>query len=141
MANQTIINSEQGPDVHDGIVFSVKYLRNIFRTLFNKCILRVLLLTDDQRLLIVTFFKVHSANINSAEGMIISSLSEMSATPPFRRFVFVNRELNRDRHLEVIAQEFLSIELTDDILPRDQIDAVVRHIRSRFNKSIQHLDL
>src|SRR5215213_2968653 len=129
MTDQTFIRCVQESDVRDGIVFRVNYLRNIVRALFHTRIVRVLLFTHDQRVFVITFRKVHSANINNAVGMRIYSLNEMSATPPFRRFVFVNHEQDSDRHLEVVAQEISSVELTEEYLTKDGIDAIAGYIK------------
>jgi hypothetical protein len=129
MTDQRFIRCVQEPDVRDGIIFIVKYLRNFVRTLFHTRTVRILLFSHDQRVFVIAFRKVHSASINNAVGMRLYSLNEMSATPPFRRFVFVNHEQDSDRHLEVVAQEISSVELTEEVLTKDGIDAVARYIK------------
>lgn len=116
MTDQTFIRNLQEHDFHDGVVFRVAYRNNVLRSLFNKREVTILVNTQDLRLFTIGFQNIQAAIINQAEGMVLSSISEMSATPPFRRFVFVNREKQTDSCLEVVAQGISITELTDDDL-------------------------
>lgn len=67
-----------------------KYRKNILRSILNNRELSVVILTYGQRLFVISFSKVRSGTIHNVEGMMLYALAEMSAEPPFRRFVFVN---------------------------------------------------
>ena len=79
--------------------------------------------------------RVRSASITNAPGMRLYALKEMYETPPFRRFLFVDAEEKSDRHLEVVAQEISSVELTEEFIPRE---AFVR-LRNRYPRQRKHL--
>ena len=68
--------------------------------------------TYDERLFVIEFGRVRSATIPNVEGMMLYALSEMYATPPFRRFVFVDWEDETNRYFEVVSREISSVELT-----------------------------
>lgn len=87
-----------------------------------------MVLTYDERLFVIDFRKVRSASITDVKGMRLYSLSEMSAAPPFRRFVFVDWDEESNRHLEVVAQKISSVELTEDFVP----GVAVAHLRKLF---------
>ena len=131
MTEPTFVNYIQEPDVHDGIVVSATYRKGILRSILNKREVNVLVLTYEQRLFIITFGRVHSAIINNVEGMMLYSLTEMSAESPFRRFVFVNWYDGEESHreLEVVAREISSVELTEDFIPKEAIE----ELRNKFS--------
>ena len=83
------------PDLHDGIILRVEK---------NGDELRVLVKAYDGRLHVITFLQVHSAEMHGPEGMMLYSLSEMTADPPYRRFEFTNWEEDDDRFLRVLAK-------------------------------------
>jgi hypothetical protein len=60
--------------------------------------------------------------------MRLYALSEMQATPPFRRFAFADWEEERERHCEVVAREITSTELTEDFVRKEAI----AHLRNLF---------
>jgi len=89
MSEQTFIGYIQEPDVHDGVIIRARYKSGFLRSLFDKRVVLVVVLTYDERLFVIEFGRVRSASITNVEGMRLYSLSEMYATPPFRKFVFV----------------------------------------------------
>lgn len=118
----------------DGFIINAQYLSNILRAVFNNRIVRVLLLTYDQRLFVIGSSKVRSASITNVEGMRLYSISEMYATPPFRRFVFVSSEQeDSDSKSEVLAREISSVELTEDYVSKDAI----AHLRKLFPQKLR----
>ena len=130
MSEQRFIGYIQEPDVHDGVIISATYKSGFLRSLFDKRKVQVLVLTHEERLFGIWFTRVRSANIRNADGMRLYSISEMHATPPFRRFVFVDWEEPSDRHCEVVAREIASAEITEDFVPKE---AIV-HLRKLFPK-------
>ena len=80
-------------------------------------------------LFVVRFSRVRSASIRDEVGMRLDSLGEVHATPPFRRFVFVDSEEKSDRHCEVVPREIVSTEMTEDV----HKEAIV-HLRNPFPK-------
>lgn len=129
MSEQRFIGYIQEPDVHDGVIVGATYKSGFLRSVFDKRVLVVLVLTYEERLFVIQFSRVRSASIRNVDGMRLYSLSEMHATPPFRRFVFVDWEEKSDRHCEVVAREIVSTEMTEEI-PRE---AIV-YLRNRFPK-------
>lgn len=74
----------------------------------------------------VIFSKVASIEAERPEGMMLYAISEMSCTPPLRRFVFANwygaedsydtadpRTSEWNRRLEIVAEHFSVIPLND----------------------------
>jgi len=53
----------------------------------------------------IRFQGVASIAANRAEGMMLYALSEMTAPPPLRRFVFANWDEDDDAFLEIVAAE------------------------------------
>lgn len=135
MSEQTFISYIQEPNIHDGVIVTASYKSGFLRSLFNKRVAMVLILTDDDRLFSIHFARVRSASITNAPGMRLYALKEMYETPPFRRFLFVDAEEKSDRHLEVVAQEISSVELTEEFIPRE---AFVR-LRNRYPRQRKHL--
>lgn len=88
------------------------------------------MLTHEERLFVIRFSRVRSANIMNADGMRLHSLSEMHATPPFRKFVFVDSDEKSNRHCEVEAREIDSTEMKEDFVPKEAI----MHLRKLFPK-------
>src|SRR5829696_3702081 len=134
MSEQTFIGYIQEPDVHDGVIIRARYKSGFLRSLFDKRVVLVVVLTYDDRLFVIEFGRVRSASITNVEGMRLYSLSEMYATPPFRKFVFVDSEEKSNRNFEVVSREISSVELTEDFVPGD----AVRHLRNLFPRQ-RHL--
>jgi hypothetical protein len=130
MSEQGFIGYIQEPDVHDGVIITATYKSGFLRSIFDKRVVLVVVLTYDERLFIIRFSRVRSANITNVEGMRLYSLSEMHETPPLRRFVFVDWEEESNRHFEVVAREISGTEMTDDFVPKE---AIV-HLRNLFPK-------
>src|SRR5262245_42341594 len=128
MSEQTFIGYIQEPDVNDGVIIGTGYKSGFLRSIFDKCVVTVVVLTYDDRLVSIHFGRVRSASITNAEGMRLYSLNEMSATPPLRRFLFVDAEEKSNRNVEVVAREIASVELTGDIIPRDEVVRRLRHL-------------
>ena len=93
------------PDVHDGVILRVEK---------NGDVLRVLVKANDGRLHVITFLQVHSAEMHEPEGMILYSLSEMTADPPYRRFEFTNWEEDGGGSLQVLAKEIVCCEIGEE---------------------------
>ena len=55
---------------------------------------------------VVLFEGVDEIEQNVPEGMELYSLSEMSATPPFRKFVFANNVEEHPGLLSIVAKDF-----------------------------------
>lgn len=130
MSEQRFIGYIQEPDVHDGVIVSATYKSNFLRSVFDKRVLVVLVLTYEERLFVIRFSRVRSTSIRNVDGMRLYSLSEMHATPPFRSFVFVDWEETSNRHCEVVARDIVSTEMTEDFVPKE---AIV-HLRNLFPK-------
>lgn len=130
MSEQTSVRYIQEPDVHDGVIIAARYKSGFLRAVFDKRVVVVVILTYDERLFSIKFGRVRSTNIINAEGMRLSSLKEMYAAPSCRRFLFVDSEEKSNRHLEVVAGEISSVELTEDFVPRD---AIV-HLRNLYHR-------
>ena len=130
MSEQRFIGYIQEPDVHDGVIVKATYQNGFLRSVFDKRVVLVVVLTYEDRLFVIRFSRVRSASIINADGMRLYSLSEMHATPPFRRFVFVDSEAKSNRHCEVVAREIASTEMTEDFVPKE---AIV-HLRNLFPK-------
>lgn len=121
VSEQGFIGYIQEADVHDGVIITATYKSDFLRSVFDKRVVLVLVLTYDERLFLIRFSRVCSANITNVEGMRLYSLTEMHERPPFRRFVFVDREEESNRHLEVVAREIRSTEMTEDFVPKEAI--------------------
>lgn len=121
MSEQTFVGYIQEPDVHDGVIIKARYKNGFLRSVFDKREVVVMVLTYEKRLFGIFFRGVRSASITNVEGMRLYSLSEMYATPPFSRFVFVDWEEESNRHLEVVAREISSVELTEEFVPKEAI--------------------
>lgn len=129
MSDQRFIRYIQEPDVHDGVIINATYKSGFLRSIFDRRVVGVVVLTYEERLFVIQFSRVRSANITNVKGMRLYSLSEMHAQPPFRRFVFVDWEEESERHLEVLAREIASTEMTEHV-PKE---AIV-HLRNHFPK-------
>jgi hypothetical protein len=130
MSEQRFIGYIQEPDVHDGVIVKATYKSGFLRSVFDKRVVMVLVLTYEERLFVIRFSRVRSASIMNVDGMRLYSLSEMHATPPLRRFVFVDSEEKSNRHCEVVAREIAITEMTEDVVPKE---AIV-HLRHLFPK-------
>ena len=119
MSEQTFVCYIKEPDVHDGVIVGAGYKSGFLRSIFDRRSVTVVVLTRDDRLFVISFGKVRSASITNAEGMRLDALNEMSATPPFRRFLFVDSEETSNRHFEVVAREISSVEMTEDLIPKE----------------------
>lgn len=128
MSDQTFIGYIQEPNIHDGVIVEARYKSGLLRSIFDKRVVVVVVLTYDQRLFVIEFRRVRSASITNVKGMRLYSLTEMNATPPFRRFLFVDSEEKSNRHCEVVAREISSVELTEDFVPREAVE----HLRNLF---------
>jgi hypothetical protein len=93
------------PDIHDGTVLDVEQ---------SERMAKVHLRGASGRNWIAEFQNVHAIRSITPIGMLLYSLSEMSAVPPVRRFVFVNwysKEIEDEREeskrmLEIDAENF-----------------------------------
>lgn len=128
MSEQRFIGYIQEPDVRDGVIIEGEFKSGFLRSVFDKRVVRVMVLTYDERLFVIEFRGVRSANVTNVKGMRLHSLKEMYATPPFRRFLFIDSEEENNRHIEVVAQEISSVELTEDFVSKDAI----AHLRNLF---------
>lgn len=130
MSEQEFIGYIQEQDLHDGVIVTATYKSGFLRSVFDKRVVLVVVLTYEERLFVIRFGRVRSANIINVDGMRLYSLSEMRATPPFRRFVFVDSEEKSNRHCEVVAREIASTEMTKDFVPEEAIE----RLRNLFPK-------
>jgi hypothetical protein len=122
MSEQRFIGYIQEPDVRDGVIIATEFKSGFLRALFDKRVVLVIVLTCDERLFVITFRGVRSASITNVKGMRLHSLKEMYATPPFRRFLFVDSEEENNRDVEVVARDISSVELTEDFIPKEAIE-------------------
>jgi hypothetical protein len=130
MSEKRFIGYIEEPDVHDGVIVTATYKNGFLRSVFDKRAVLVLVLTHEERLFVIRFSRVRSANIMNADGMRLYSLSEMHAPPPFRKFVFVDSDEKGNRHCEVEAREIASTEMKEDFVPKEAI----MHLRKLFPK-------
>lgn len=65
----------------------------------------------DGHLYAFTFDGVKSLKSFEAEGMMLYSLTEMTAVPPLRRFVFTNWDEEAEGFLDLVAVEITSREI------------------------------
>lgn len=122
MSEEKFIGYIQEPDVHDGVIVKATYKSGFLRSVFDKRVVLVVVLTDEKRLFVIRFGRVRSASIINVDGMILYSLSEMYATPPLRKFVFVDWEDESNRRCEVVAREIESTEMTEDFVGKEAIE-------------------
>ena len=85
------------PDIHDG---------TILRVSVDGKTAEVILEGYSSREHAVVFEGVQELEMNEPEGMLLYSLSEMRATPPFRKFVFTNNEEDSRKFLSILATGF-----------------------------------
>jgi len=85
------------PDLHDGVVSRVSVSGNTAEVVVEGF---------SGREHVILFQGVESVEMNAPEGMLLYSLSEMRASPPFRRFVFTNNEEDHPGCLSVLALDF-----------------------------------
>lgn len=121
MSEQEFIGYIQEPDVRDAVIIEAEFKSGLLRSVFDKRVVRVMVLTYDDRLFVIAFRGVRSASITNVKGMRLHSLKEMYATPPFRRFLFVDSEEENNRYVEVVAREISSVEMTGDFVSEDAI--------------------
>ena len=93
------------PDVHDGTILRIHH---------NGASARVLVKAYDGRLYAFTFSGVQSLKSVEAEGMMLYSLTEMTAVPPLRRFVFTNWNEEAEGVLDLVALEITSGEIVEE---------------------------
>jgi hypothetical protein len=93
------------PDVHDGIILRLQHSGASARVLVKAC---------DGHLYAFEFDGVQSLKSFDAEGMMLYSLTEMTAVSPFRRFVFTNSDEEADGVLELVALEITSREIAEE---------------------------
>jgi hypothetical protein len=103
---QSFLRYLSNDDVHDASVRAVTR---------NDNELRVVLQTADGRLLAFEFNDVQSLKMHRPEGMVLYSLSEMEASPPYRKFVFTNWDEEDDACLEILAREIKGPESLSDM--------------------------
>jgi hypothetical protein len=132
MSEQRFIGYIQEPDVRDGVIIEAEFKSGFLRAVFDKRVVLVMVLTCDDRLFVIELRGVRSASITNVKGMRLHSLKEMYATPPFRRFLFVSSEED-NRHVEVVAREISSVEMTEDFVSRDAI-AQLRNLFPRTQR-------
>lgn len=87
------------PDVRDGVIIEAKFKSGFLRSVFDKRVVLVVVLTYDDRLFVIEFRGVRSASITNVKGMKLHSLKEMYATPPFRKFLFVDSDEESNRYV------------------------------------------
>jgi hypothetical protein len=85
------------PDLHDASISAVRRSRDE---------IEIVATASDGRPLSVTFRGVQSVKSSHPEGMMLYALVELKASPPLRRFVFVNWDENDSSHLEISATEY-----------------------------------
>ncbi|HEY0765408.1 MAG TPA: hypothetical protein VGD61_23725 [Pyrinomonadaceae bacterium] len=122
MSEEKFIGYIQEPDVHDGVIVKATYKSGFLRSVFYQRVVLVVVLTEEKRLFVIRFGRVRSASIITVDGMILYSLSEMYATPPLRKFVFVDWEEESNRRCEVVAREIESTEMTEDFVGKEAIE-------------------
>ena len=93
------------PDVHDGIILRVQH---------DNATARVLVKVYDGHLYAFNFEGVKYLHNIKAEGMMLYSLTEMTAVPPLRRFVFTNWDHESDAILDLVALDFTSREIAEE---------------------------
>lgn len=59
----------------------------------------------------IRFRGIESVKANRAQGMVLYSLSEVTAPQPWRRFVFTNWDEKDDASLEILAEEMSIVEV------------------------------
>ena len=128
MSEPRFIGDIQEPDVCDGVIIGAKFKSGFLRSVFDKRVVLIVVLNYDERLFVIEFRGVRSASITNVKGMKLHSLKEMYATPPFRRFLFVDSEEESNRYIEVVAREISSVEMTEDFVSKDAI----AHLRNLF---------
>jgi hypothetical protein len=95
-----------GPaDIHDGTILKVQH---------NGPMLRVLVKSNDGQLYTIEFDLVQSVTSVEPEGMTLYSLTEMTGTMPFRRFVFANWDEEGKGMLDVVAQQIEIRKIADE---------------------------
>ncbi|HEY0725919.1 MAG TPA: hypothetical protein VGD41_18380 [Pyrinomonadaceae bacterium] len=122
MSEEKFIGYIQEPDVHDGVIVKATYKSGFLRSVFYQRVVLVVVLTEEKRLFVIRFGRVRSASIITVDGMILYSLSEMYATPPLRKCVFVDWEEESNRRCEVVAREIESTEMTEDFVGKEAIE-------------------
>ena len=90
------------PDVHDGTILRVHQ---------DGASAGVLVKASDGHLYPFKFEGVQSLKSFEAEGMMLYSLTEMTAVPPLRRFVFTNWDEEADGVLDLVALDFTSHQI------------------------------
>jgi hypothetical protein len=90
------------PDVHDGTILRVQR---------DGASARVLVKAYDGHLYAFKFEGVQSLKSFEAEGMMLYSLTEMTAVPPLRQFVFTNWDEEADGVLDLVALDITSREI------------------------------
>lgn len=101
MATSSFVGYVGDPDCHDGRVLALEQRGGE---------LRVRVRGYSEREFDVVFEGVQSVRERSAEGMMLYALSEWTADPPIRRFVFNNWDDDDDGYLEIEALSFAVLE-------------------------------
>jgi hypothetical protein len=102
MSEPSFVGYIGDPDFHDGTVTAVEQqdttVRVGIRGASGKCF-------------VVEFGGVRALRANRPVGMLLYALSELSGTPPLRRFSFANWDDDDDAFLEVDAD---AIDIRDE---------------------------
>lgn len=93
------------PDIHGGEILSVVEDGDTILVTLRRTVHRGLEARDSAPHLEVRFDQVKDVAARRELGMIVESLSEMRGEPPWRRFVFLDRDDTSDGKLEVWARE------------------------------------
>jgi hypothetical protein len=76
VSEEKFIGYIQEPDVHDGVIVSTTYKSGFLRSIFDRRVVLVLVLTIEERLFAIRFSRVRSASIKNVDGMRLYALSE-----------------------------------------------------------------
>ena len=101
MAEPSFIGYVGDADFHDGSVLAVEHRgRDV----------RIRVRGYSGKVFIAEFGGVQAVRANCPEGMVLYSLSELSAEPPLRRFAFTNWDEDGEAYLEIDATTFAVTE-------------------------------
>jgi len=105
MSSPDFVGYINDPDIHDGVILKVQQ---------RETKVRVLVRSYESQLYAFEFDLVQSVKSVEPEGMMLYSLTEMPAPPPFRRFVFTNWDEDGKGMLEVVAQEIRTRKIANE---------------------------
>ncbi|MBI5870840.1 MAG: hypothetical protein HZB44_07795 [Actinobacteria bacterium] len=89
------------PDFHDGNIVDYEQ---------HGRIVQVRVKGSSGKLFLVKFTDVHAVSFNEPQSMMLYSLTEMSAEPPMRKFIFTNWDDDNKAFLEIDAEQFEVLE-------------------------------